>query len=211
MLYNTGMKISTIRVTSLDAYENCAFCWYLQATGVKQTTNENMRLGSTIHKSIELFHRGVMRPSLESAPFIQAYEELYKPTKNDLPEYKFSLPFNGITLTGTIDLIKDQWIFEHKTSSARYTQKQVDEHHQATAYSWAYSQIFHEEPRGIRFNIFVKNIRISLQTLDTFRTQEDYKKWQFWAQNILKSIDENKFDPNPFGRFHNFSLCTAKR
>lgn len=204
------MKIKTIRVTSLDLYDSCPYCWYLSANGVRQTTNENMALGTSVHKAIESWHRsGGQEIQLEkrAVPFMEAYVKSNTPDYT-ATEFPFAVPLfdTGITLTGTIDLIKDDWIFEHKTSSTYYSQKQVDEHHQATAYSWAYGKVTGKEPKGIRFNVLIKNKTPLLQTLDTFRTEEDYGRWENWVRQILSGIEKNEFHAKA-GRYHNFKQC----
>lgn len=203
------MKIETIRVTSLDQYESCPYCWYLAASGVRQPFNANLSLGSRVHKAIEAYHTREPRSFItaDALPFIDAYR-----TENtadfSFVEYKFVIPLfdTGIKLTGTMDMIKNEWIFEHKTSSSRYTQKQVDEHKQVTGYAYAYREIFKKEERGIKFNVLVKNKVPKLQQLNTFRTAEDFLIWKEWVYGILQGIEKEKFDPKP-SRWHNYKIC----
>lgn len=204
------MKLKKIRVTNLDLYDACPYCFFLSQSGVRQQPNENMELGSSVHKAIETWHKKngeAIELEKRTVPFMEAY------TKSNTPdffasEYKFAVPLfdTGITLTGTIDLIKDDWIFEHKTSSTYYSQEKVDTHHQATAYSWAYRQVFQREEKGIRFNVLIKNKTPLLQTLDTFRTDDDYRFWEDWVRGILKGIDNDQFQPKS-GRWHNYKQC----
>lgn len=206
------MKPTTIRVTSLDLYESCPYCFYLSVNGVKQQANKNLLLGTQVHQGIENYHRGKGKGIMivrDAIPFVKEYTKRYNPDFQEA-EYKFALPLpnSDITLTGTIDLIKDDWIFEHKTSSTYYTQARVDAHHQVTAYSWAYRKLFKKSERGIRFNILIKNKAPLLQILDTFRTDADYIEWLNWVHNVLDNIAANKFSPKA-GRFHNYSQCPA--
>jgi hypothetical protein len=205
------MRIDSIRVTELDSYENCSYCFFLQKIGVRQTPNKNLELGSAVHRAIEEYHtlkKHTFIPAIEPfvLPYISTYDDAYTHC-----EYKFSLPFPKTTviLTGTIDLIKDFWIFEHKTASSRYTQQQVDIHKQVTAYSYAFKQIFQKDPSGIRFNVIVKNKTPVLQTLDTWRDERDYEIWKDWVREILENIKHDKFEPNYGARWHNYAICPA--
>lgn len=204
------MKLKTIRVTALSLYESCPGCFFLSISGVKHPVIEAFQLGKKVHKAIEeyhLFKKNVF--SDEIAPFMKPYIDQYDPHYQEV-EYRFSLPLfdTGIVLTGTIDLIRDNWIFEHKTSSARYTIQEVDNHKQVTAYAWAYRQIFKKDPTGIRFNVLVKNKVPVLQCMETYRTDADYDNWKEWVVSILDGIKNDKFDPKP-SRFHIYSICPA--
>jgi hypothetical protein len=202
------MILKTIRVTALDLYTSCPYCFYLAYTGVKQPWNPNMELGGLVHKGIEEYHLfGKTVFDEKIAPFLKAYMQLYEAPSQAI-EHKFSIPLfdTGIILTGTMDRVNDDWIFEHKTSSANWTQKQADEHKQVTAYSYAYRQVLKKEEGGIRFNILVKNKTPKVQQLDTFRTNEDYKMWKEWVLEIVDNIKNNKFEPS-YGRWHNYKIC----
>ena len=202
------MQIKKIRVTALDLYSNCPYCWFLSVSGVKQPSNPILELGSAVHKGIEEYHRfGKRAFSAQTAPFLKAYTEIYRPEYQKVEE-KFIIPLfdTGIMLTGTMDLVKNNWIFEHKTSATNWTQKRADEHKQVTAYSYAYRQIFKKEEQGIRFNILVKNKTPKVQLLDTFRNELDYMIWKEWVLSILDGIKNNQFEPS-FSRWHIYKIC----
>lgn len=202
------MILKNIRVTHFDLYDNCPYCFYLAITGVKQPRNANMELGGLVHKSIEEYHRfGKKVFDQKTVNFMKPYIEIYSPTHQKV-EYKFAIPlFNtDITLTGTMDLITNDWIIEHKTSASNWTQQKVDEHKQVTAYSYAYRQIFKKEEKGIRFNILVKNKTPKVQLLDTFRTEDDYAQWKEWVLMLLDCIKQDQFEPS-YGRWHIYTIC----
>jgi len=64
----------------------------------------------------------------------------------------------GLNLEGFIDLIeKDDTIVEFKTSNQTFTQKNVDDNLQLTAYSYAFEIIYQKPPKHLRVINFVKN------------------------------------------------------
>jgi hypothetical protein len=203
------MKLTKIRTTALSLYENCPYCFLLATQGVRQPHKEAFEFGTRVHKAIEQY---VSAPKWRFDSDIRAYVDLfsgmYDREKVIHSEWKFELPLfdTGVTLTGTADMIYDNWLLEHKTSSARYTQEEVDTHRQVTAYSWAFETLSKQKLDGIRFNVFIKNKTPLLQCVDTYRTQEDYDEWKVWVYDILAKIDRNEFDPKP-SRWHIYSIC----
>jgi PD-(D/E)XK nuclease superfamily len=208
------MILKTIRVTAFDLFDSCPYCFYLTQCGVRQMPNKNLELGRKVHEAIESYHNGKYQPQDETKGYVGAYGSAYKvdPTikdPNEKIEFSFTptlIPGTEILLTGKADRIKDEWIFDHKTSSSRYTQEQADKHQQTTLYSWLYRQTFHKSERGIRFNVLIKNKTPLMQTVDTYRTEDDYKECFRHIYEVLEKIKNNEFDPQP-GRFHNFKIC----
>jgi len=73
------------------------------------------------------------------------------------PETNEKLPW---TLKGKMDIVtKDGWICDHKTSSGSLTQTWADNEFQATAYSFAYKNLYKETEKGIIYNVLIKRVK----------------------------------------------------
>lgn len=204
------MKLTHISPSSLDLYSKCPYCFYLKTLKVEQPHIEAFSFGRALHDAIECYHKGkdsdcgdeIVLSMLEE--YMEIYDEDYEVCEELLEVPLFDL---DIPLRFRMDLIKDGWIMEHKTSSARYSQDEVDYHKQATAYSYAYRILYGKEEEGIRFNIFNKKVqKARLQMLDTYRTTDDFSHWEGWVRDILTKIEEDQFEPKP-SRFHIYTLC----
>jgi hypothetical protein len=208
-----NMQLQRIRTTSLSLYDSCPYCFYLKQSGVKEPEIPAFKFGTLVHSAVEEYAHGrsiqsiVEKYGYDVENYVSLYAEQYAVIPCET-EVKFALPLfdTDVILTGHLDQIYGDWLMEHKTSSSKYTQEDVDRQRQVTAYSWAYRQLYGKPEAGIRFNIFIKNKKPILQCLDTYRTEEDYKEWEEWVRDILDNIKNDRFDPKP-ARFHIYSLC----
>jgi hypothetical protein len=207
------MKITSISPTTLQLYEDCPNCFLLKVNLVKQQPSLPMMFGSKVHNAIEQYHR---HETTEFDEDVQEYLDEYMSVYDcafDVLEERMEVPLldTDIVMPFKMDLIKDGWIMEHKTSSTRYTEDQIAKHKQTSAYSYAFRQIYGEEEKGIRFNVFCTKVKKNrLECMDTFRTEEDLAYWEQWVRDILRNIEEDKFDPKP-GLWHLYSICPFYR
>lgn len=219
--------MKTYRVTALELYEMCPNCFYLQyVLGVFRPKNKNTEMGSNLHEAIKRYHRGENPEPILNTDYLKQlfnlYKDVYAPQAPDqMVEYQFIMEVTKITetdrrlvlrplkMTGTIDRIADGWIYEHKTSSSRYTQEQVENHFQATAYSYWYWKFYGEYPKGVRFNVFVKNKRPYMMTLDTYFDIRDFKRWYTRLERIAEGIKNKNWTPSRGWR-HNYDICESR-
>lgn len=205
------MNIEFISPSTLQLYADCPRCFLLKAQGKRQVTTGAMAFGTRLHKAIERYHKeGLFEFSEDIADYMELYMLEYDRDYQVAEEFwKVDLFDSGVTLRLKIDLIKDDFLIEHKTSSRPYTQQFVDMHRQATAYSWAWGQLYTEREKAIRFNIFVTNPKPDeelLQILETHRTGADFLEWEEWVRSILVGIENDEFEPLP-ARWHNYPEC----
>ncbi len=102
----------------------------------------------------------------------------------------------GINLEGYIDLIeKDETIVEFKTSNQAMDQKDVDDHIQLTAYSYAYEMIHQRPPQNLKIVNFVKTKKPKINPFETKRDKSDYQRFFYLAGQVLKAIENKIFFP----------------
>jgi putative RecB family exonuclease len=102
----------------------------------------------------------------------------------------------GINLEGFIDLIeKDETIVEFKTSNQSMDQKDVDDHIQLTAYSYAYEMIHQRPPKNLKIVNFVKTKKPKVLPFETQRSPADYQRFFYLAGQVLKGIQSQVFFP----------------
>jgi len=102
----------------------------------------------------------------------------------------------GLNLEGFIDLIeKDDTIVEFKTSNQTFTQKNVDDNLQLTAYSYAFEIIYQKPPKLIKIVDFVKTKKPKMIVLETKRNKHDYQRLFCLASQVLKGIQSQIFFP----------------
>ncbi|MFH1648469.1 MAG: PD-(D/E)XK nuclease family protein [Patescibacteria group bacterium] len=102
----------------------------------------------------------------------------------------------GIDLEGIIDLIEaDETIVEFKTSSQTINQKDINDHLQLTAYSYAYEMLYRKPPKLLKVINFVKTKKPKMITMETKRGKTDYQRFFNLASQILKGIESQIFFP----------------
>jgi len=151
-----NLSLKHVSFSSLTAYENCPRCFYLKY-GLKiweETKSDALLFGGELHDQIAEYH-GHRKPAwkarldgvrpeairLEVEPYFKIYTEAY-PKKAEAVEKEFLITFRhpntgqnfGIPIKGVLDLVNNDCLIEHKTSSARYTKRQVHDMMQLTLY-----------------------------------------------------------------------------
>lgn len=205
------MKLYSISPSKLQAYADCPRCFLLSMQKGKFVPNAAMIFGTRVHKAIESYHRnGIVDVDEDLQIYLDAYMEKYDEDFDAAEEFwKVQLLDTDMALNLKIDLIKDNILIDHKTASRMYSQQDVDEQKQLSAYSWAWSKKFDIREDHIRFNIFLTNPKPDqeiLQIIDTERTPEDLLEWEEWTREILSGIANDEFEPKP-ARWHNYEEC----
>lgn len=211
----------TESISSLQKFNECPRCYWLSyVVGLDEESSPAQIVGLEVHENISLYHKNkpIKEMSEEAGKLYQVYVENVSGGILDALEYEFYVPVENIVsgeklpieLHGFIDgiSIKTHWLHEHKTSSNYWKQGDVDTNIQATAYAYAYFMIFGVLPAGIRFNILKKNkITCKYQSLETYRTLEDFIYFFNWVKKTLVDISLSDFAPKQtrFGFHH--GLC----
>ena len=101
-----------------------------------------------------------------------------------------------INLEGFIDLIeKDDTITEFKTSAQAMNLRDIEDHLQLTAYSYAYQMLYQKPPRLLKLIDFVKTKRPRVITLEADAKKLDYQRFFYLAGQVLKGIRRQVFFP----------------
>jgi len=101
-----------------------------------------------------------------------------------------------INLEGFIDLIeKDDTITEFKTSAQAMNLRDIEDHLQLTAYSYAYEMLYQKTPRLLKLIDFVKTKRPRIITLETDAKKLNYQRFFYLASQILRGIRSGIFFP----------------
>lgn len=104
----------------------------------------------------------------------------------------------GINLEGFIDLIEaDDTIVEFKTSAQTMDPRDVEDHLQLTAYSYAFELLHQRPPKLIKLVNFVKSKKPKIMVYETSRQKEDYQRFYYLAKQVLKGIKSGIFFPRP--------------
>ena len=171
-----------------------------------------MKFGNRLHLALAAYHKDQIDICDEDLQaFLNEYKTIYDFEYQVVEEFwSVSLFDTAIQLRTKVDLIKDDFLIDHKTSSRPYTQDLIDSQLQVTAYAYSWHQKFDEPEQGIKFNVFNTNPKPGqelLQVLETHRTQEHFDEWEEWVRKILDGIENNRFEPNPQAKWHNFPGC----
>lgn len=170
-----------------------------------------MFFGTRLHKAIEEYHKyGRQFFDDDLQDFLDEYMAEYDRDFQTCEEFwKLPLLDTDVQLSLKIDLVKNDMLIEHKTSSTPYSQEFLDGQRQVTAYSWAWHQLYTEKEKNIRFNIFITQPKLGseiFQVMDTTRSEEDFAEWEIWVREILDGIAADYFEPKK-ARWHNYEEC----
>ncbi len=213
------MELLKSSITNLTRYDNCPWCFFLNQLRVPYKEPKAFKLGSEVHKAIEMYHlKGIIPKEETIRQYLELYIQHYDWRTPCEVEYYFEFPLShpktgngfGFTLSGHIDRVAEGWIFEHKTSARCWNQKEVDDNLQTTSYAWGYRQKFGNDPKGIRFNVFVKNKTPKLQFLETYPTLNDYIYLFEWVKEKVELIRNDVFEPKS-SRWHLYTICPGNR
>jgi len=207
--------------SSLTTYENCPRCFFLKYKMKiwDDTKSPSLFFGREVHDQIALYH-GWEKPEWkekldEECPDeikyeIKPYLEIYKTTyneKHDGVEKEFLVDFRhpdtgkslGFPIKGIIDLIKDGYVIDHKTSSSRYTKRMAHDMKQLSIYSYAYRKLFGKKEKGLKLNVFLKRKTASFQSMEVMestRDESDYADFWYWAKPLVNKIMAGRFEKN---------------
>lgn len=171
--------------------------------------------GSRMHKAIELYHKeGTDAVDEDLQPYLDEYM-LVNDQEFDVCEKFWRVPLldTDMMLNLKVDLIKDNILIDHKTSSKLPTQQEIDEQKQLSAYSYAWRHLYTEPEDGIKFNYFLTNPKPGeklMHVMETSRSDEDLLSWEQWTREILQGIANDEFEPKE-ARWHNFEDCPLYR
>jgi len=199
-------------VSSLKKFEECPRCYWLSyVAGLGEDSSPAQALGLEVHEAIKNYHLKQPKVELseEAEKLVRVYVENVPADCLDVAEKEFIVPIENIAtgeflpnfntkLRGFFDGIdtKGGWIHEHKTSSNYWVYADVATNIQATAYAYAYFQIYGKLPEGIRFSVLKKNkIACKYQSLETYRTFEDLVWFYYWVKKIIEEIEVSEFAP----------------
>lgn len=102
-----------------------------------------------------------------------------------------------VLLKGYIDFIEEDGIIgELKTSSTTWPDN-LKYMLQLTAYHYAYSILFKEEPRGIKLINLTKAKTPKIEILSAERSVKDHNRFFSIIKEFLKAVDAGIFLPNP--------------
>jgi len=148
----------------------------------------------------------------EAVLFRQGKELLglyYAEAANRPPPQSVELPFKvnlvdhetgetlDLPLEGAIDLVeKGDTVVEIKTTSRAFSQLQLDQHLQITAYAYAYEALYKRKPRLVLESLF-KGKKSRIERTEVKRTKDDHARFFHIAKAVLKAIRSGNFHPNP--------------
>ncbi len=101
-------------------------------------------------------------------------------------------------LKGIIDLIAEEDIIvEHKTSTAKYKDTNITDSFQHVGYYISYVQMYKKKPSKILYHVIYKNSKAVPEIFDVKIFDKDISCYFEWAKNIIESIKEDDWEPNP--------------
>lgn len=207
------MTIYATSPSALELYASCPYCWYLKITGKPQQPTEAMKFGIRLHAALQQYHQEVYVPefSPDLQPYLDEYMKVYD-QEYQICETFWSVPLfdTGINLKMKLDLVKDDFIIDHKTSAREYSQQYVDKMRQLTFYSYGWRQQYTEPETGVRVNLFFTDRKPGeelLEIINSSRQESDFEELKEWVMPLLEGIENDQFEPNERGRFHNFPDC----
>ena len=135
-----------------------------------------------------------------------------RPTEIELP---FRLPIvdpkTGLFISqrdfvGKIDAIfTDDTIVEIKTTGRSPVQQEIDQNLQITLYSWAYRLLYGKPEKTIKVVNLVKTKEPKIAVIETKRTERDHSWLLATTYQVIRSIEQKLFYPNPIGGFGCFN------
>jgi len=192
--------------SSLSKFETCPRCWWLgYVKNIWPPKNENLIFGKKIHEATYKFIKTGEQP-LDTIQYTSTFKKLYPNPTFVAIEQEFLVPFiNPLTkeelpvpIKGYIDWVDESgWLHDIKTSSRPYARNRVDDDKQLTLYAYAYRRLFGKEERGVRFDVFVKNVKPICIPYSSCRTDEQIAAAWNWAQDIWWQIERMVKDGNP--------------
>lgn len=148
----------------------------------------------------------------ESVLFRQGKELLglyYAEATNRPPPQSVEMPFKvnlvdqetgealDLPLEGAIDLVeKGDTVVEIKTTSRGFSQLQLDQHLQLTAYDYAYEMLYKRKPRLVLESLY-KGKKVRIERLEVKRNKGDHVRFFHIAKGVAKAMRAGNFHPIP--------------
>jgi putative RecB family exonuclease len=102
-----------------------------------------------------------------------------------------------LPLDGFMDLVEhDDTVVDLKTAARSYSDFDVSQHLQLTAYSYAYESLYGRRPK-LRLDCLLKTARPKLVPLPTEREQNDHVRFFHIAKSVARAIQSEQFHPCP--------------
>jgi len=118
-------------------------------------------------------------------------------------EFEFERPIGDTKIIGRIDLIdKSGAVIDHKTSTRSYTQNDIDKDIQASAYAFGLGH-----PITYYNHIAIKKNKPEIQSLKTYRNEEDIIWWYRLASDVIAEMNTGIAVPNPTGWWCSPDYC----
>lgn len=232
---NNKPWLNHLSYSALNLYNNCPRCFYLQY-GLKiweEEKSEGLLFGGELHDQIAGYH-GYRKPAWkkrldgvrpeeiqrEVKPYLKLYKEMY-PKESEGVETEFLIDFRhpdtgqslGVPIKGIMDRIHAGHLFEHKTSSARYTKRWARDMKQLTLYSYAFRQLFGKKEKSIKINVFLRRKgpkTRNLEVIETARDNSDYADFWYWARPLVVGIMRGHFGRREYPQdywFKHLDVC----
>lgn len=214
----------TISASLISAYYNCPLEWKLiNVDGLIPKVGDALDIGSMFDLAVKLHHKDEdpFKAIEEKFSHLENYKKHLKLIRQLYLAYSFA-PYNfthptfdvgfkitldhpitgeiiQFPLTGFLDALDTidggAHVVEYKTSSAPYTQQQVDESIQATIYSYyIYKTLGVVEP--IVHYIVADKKSKTIQVLQTTRSIEDFCDLFEKVKQFIIDVESEKFDKN---------------
>jgi putative RecB family exonuclease len=102
-----------------------------------------------------------------------------------------------LPLDGYMDLVEsDDTVVDLKTAARSYSEFDVSQHLQLTAYSYAYEQLYSTRPK-LRLDCLLKTAKPRFVPLPTEREQDDHVRFFHIAKGVTDAIRSEHFYPCP--------------
>jgi len=101
------------------------------------------------------------------------------------------------SLSGKIDLIADESLYEFKTASRAASQSEADASIQLTAYALAHLYLYDSPPKHLYLVSLVKTKTPKIEVLKTTRCETEYRHLIEMATQIARAIETGIFFRNP--------------
>lgn len=116
--------------------------------------------------------------------------------------FSISVPGLSKPLIGEFDCVvtdgRDNCIVDWKTASAKWPTGKADHDLQASAFCFAYKELYHHTPL-FRFDVITKTKKPTVSNHYTVRTQDELDRFVYLVNAIERSVNAGCFYPNDTG------------
>ena len=138
-------KPKTISISKIRQFEACPRCYYYHyQLGIDFPEPEYFKYGKKVHNALEHWLKEGKLGGDFARQFVEVYKQRYT-KEHTLIEHFFELPIihpytgeilEGTILNGRVDLVKDEYVIDHKTAANKWPEGKQHEDMQATFYSY---------------------------------------------------------------------------